>query len=96
MLLVQFLKMKHQMVKQYAIDMQNMYNEDLIYKEEQQHDSWIWDKVRERMEEKYEVRNHNIGDNKVGHVQARSILGGVYDHTKGLRKQKGKSHESKL
>ena len=91
-----YFNMKHQMVKQYAIDMQNMYNEDLIYKEEQQHDSWIWDKVRERMEEKYEVRNHNIGDNKVGHVQARSILGGVYDHTKGLRKQKGKSHESKL
>ena len=31
-----YFNMKHQMVKQYAIDMQNMYNEDLIYKEEQQ------------------------------------------------------------
>ena len=48
------------------------------------------------MEEKHGVRNHNIGDDKLGHVQARSILGKVYDHTKGLRKQKGKSHESKL
>ena len=72
------------------------YTEDLIYKEKQQHDSWIWDVVRLRFEEQHFVKNFNIGDNKNGHVQARSILGTVYDHTKGNRKLKGKSPEARL
>jgi hypothetical protein len=42
------------------------------------------------------VKNNNIGDNKGGHVQARSILGTVYDHTKGKRKLTGKSPEANL
>ena len=73
-----------------------MYNEDLIYKEAQQHDSFIWDLVRRRVEQIYGVKNHNLGDGKDGHVQARTILGTVYDHTKGKRKEKGKSPESRI
>jgi hypothetical protein len=42
------------------------------------------------------VQNNNIGDNRPGHVQARSILGTVYDHTKGKRKLTGKSPEANL
>ena len=42
------------------------------------------------------VKNNNIGDNRPGHVQARSILGTVYDHTKGKRKLIGKSPEVNL
>jgi len=40
------------------------------------------------------VKNYNIGDNRGGHVQARSILGTVYDHTKGKRKLNGRSPEA--
>ena len=43
------------------------------------------------------TKNYDIGDGKLGHVQARSILGTVYDHTKGpRRKAAGKSAEFKL
>jgi len=70
-----------------------MYDENLIYKEVAQHDSFIWDLVRERFEKEYEIKNHNIGDNGKMHVQARSILGTVYDHTKGRRKISGVSPE---
>ena len=66
-----------------------------IYKEEEQHDSYIWDVVRKRFEAKG-VKNHNIGDNDTGHVQARSVLGPIYDHTKGNRKLSGKSPEARV
>ena len=46
--------------------------------------------------EKRGVKNYNIGDNKVGHVQSRSVLGSIYDHTKGQRKIKGKSPEARI
>ena len=39
--------MKHPDAINYAIEMQKMYNEDLIYKEKEQHDSYIWD-LREK------------------------------------------------
>ena len=90
-----YFNMNHQYVKLYAEEMARMYTEDLIYKEKQQHDSWIWDVVRLRFEKQHFVKNFNIGDNKNGHVQARSILGPVYDHTKGLRKNTGKSPEAR-
>ncbi len=83
----------HPLTKEYAMEMQDMYNNDLIYDEEEQHDSFIWDLVRKRFE-KRGVKNHNIGDDKTGHVQARSVLGPIYDHTKGNRKLKGKSPEA--
>jgi len=85
--------MKHPYTRQYALEMKKMYDENLIYKEVAQHDSFIWDLVRERFEKEYEIKNHNIGDNGKMHVQARSILGTVYDHTKGRRKVSGVSPE---
>ena len=91
-----YFNMAHSYVKVYAAEMEQMYTEDKIYKCEQQHDSWIWDIVRKKFEKQHGVENHNIGDNQNGHVQARSILGPVYDHTKGLRKQKGKSPEARI
>ena len=91
-----FFNMKHPFIKQFAYDMRKMYDEELLFKEEQQHDSWIFDVVRKNLEEKYGVLNHSIGDGRVGHVQARSILGRLYDHTKGARKKTGKSKESSL
>ena len=90
-----YFNLNHPNTKEYAVEMQHMYNLDLIYKEEEQHDSYIWDVVRKRFEDRG-VKNHNIGDNDTGHVQARSVLGPIYDHTKGNRKLKGKSPEARV
>ena len=76
--------------------MKKMYDFDEIYHMKEQHDSYIWDYVRGVFEKELKVTNNNIGDGKVGHVQARSILGTVYDHTKGKRKLTGKSPEAKI
>ena len=89
--------MKHEYTNKYASYMKKMYDEDLIYEEKEQHDSYIWDLVRMRFEKQYGIVNYDIGDGKGGHVQARSILGTVYDHTKGpRRKAAGKSAEFKI
>ena len=90
-----YFNMSHPETKNYAREMRKMYDEDLIYKEAEQHDSYIWDVVRKRFEAKG-VKNHNIGDNDTGHVQARSVLGPIYDHTKGNRKLSGKSPEARV
>ena len=87
--------MSHPETKNYAREMRKMYDEDLIYNEAEQHDSYIWDVVRKRFEAKG-VKNHNIGDNDTGHVQARSVLGSIYDHTKGNRKLSGRSPEAQV
>lgn len=91
-----YFNMKHDFIKQFAIDMRKMYDDNLLFKEDEQHDSFIFDIVRTKFEEDYGVENYDIGDGRVGHVQARSILGNIYDHTKGSRKKTGKSKESRL
>ena len=92
-----YFNLKHPYIKEYAKEMQKMYNEDLIYKEEQQHDSFMWDLIRKKFENNYQIKNNDIGDGKVGHVQARSVLGSYYDHTKGAsRKLTGKSPEARV
>ena len=84
-----YFNLKHPKVKKYAKDMQNMYNTDEIYKLVECHDSYVWDFVRKKYESPLiQVKNHNIGDGKPGQVQARSILGSVYDHIKGPKRKK--------
>ena len=91
-----YFNMNHPEIKNFAREMQDMYNTDQLLGEAEWHDSWIFDVVRKRFESKG-VKNYNIGDGQWGengHVQARSILGTVYDHTKGARKIEGKSPEN--
>ena len=90
-----YFNLKHPDIKSYANRMLSLYNTDGIYNLKEQHDSYVWDYVRKEFENRG-VRNHNIGDGKNGHVQARSILGPVYDHTKGNRKLKGRSAEARV
>ncbi len=86
--------MQHPETINYATEMRRMYDSDEIYNLDEQHDSYVWDHIRLRFEGKRRVKNLNIGDNKGGHVQARSVLGNFYDHTKGKeRKLKGRSKE---
>ena len=89
--------LKHKDTLDYFKEMKKMYDEDLIYKEEAQHDSYIWDLIRKKFERERNTMNIDIGDKIGGHVQARSILGSLYDHTKGpKRKQLGKSPEARI
>ena len=90
-----YFNLKHPAVLSYAHRMKSLYDTDSIYNLKEQHDSYIWDYVRKEFE-KRGTRNFDIGDGKSGHVQARSILGPVYDHTKGNRKLKGRSPEARV
>ena len=91
-----YFNMKHPDILPYANRMKSLYDTDGIYNLKEQHDSFIWDYVRKEFENRG-TKNYDIGDGKMGHVQARSILGTVYDHTKGpRRKAAGKSAEFKL
>ena len=84
-----YFNLKHPKVKKYAKDMQQMYDTDEVYNLIECHDSYVWDFVRKKYESPLiQVKNHNIGDGKPGHVQARSILGSVYDHIKGPKRKK--------
>ena len=89
-----YFNLNHADTLAYANRMKSLYDTDGIYNLKEQHDSYVWDYVRKEFE-KRGTRNHNIGDGKPGHVQARSILGVVYDHTKGNRKLKGRSGEAR-
>ena len=91
-----YFNMQHDQTRNYARYMKKMYDFDEIYNLSEYHDSYVWDYVRKVFEEDMKVKNNNIGDNRGGHVQARSILGTVYDHTKGKRKLTGKSPEVNL
>ena len=91
-----YFNLNHADTLAYANRMKSLYDTDGIYNLKEQHDSFIWDYVRKEFENRG-TKNYNIGDGKMGHVQARSILGTVYDHTKGpRRKAAGKSAEFKL
>jgi len=78
--------MQHPETKNFAKAMQEMYNKDKLFNLIEWHDSYIWDHVRKEFEAKG-VKNKNIGDGGKGHVQARSCLGPIYDHTKGSRRK---------
>lgn len=83
-----YFNMKHKDTVCYADYMRELYIEDTIYKLKEQHDSFIWDYARIEFENTRGTKNHDIGDGKVGHVQARSVLGTIYDHIKGPKRKK--------
>jgi hypothetical protein len=82
-----YFNIKHKDTKSYASRVRSMYDSDEVYELIEKHDSFVWDYVRKEFE-KRGTKNHNIGDGRPGHVQARSILGTVYDHIKGPKRKK--------
>ena len=82
--------MKHPEIQNYADEMLRMYNSDEIYKLIECHDSFVWDHVRTKFELERDVINNNIYNHKTFHVQARSVLGMYYDHTKGLSRKRAR------
>ena len=91
-----YFNLKHPKTKEYAQAMQDMYNKDTLFNLKEWHDSYIWDNVRIKFEKEFKINNHNIGDNGGGHVQARSVVGQLYDRCKGNRKKTGFSQENTL
>lgn len=91
-----YFNLQHPDIQDYAQAMKDMYTTDNLYDYGEYHDSYVWDLVRKKFETERGTKNHDIGDGKWGHVQARSILGSVYDHMKGNRKSVGGSYESEL
>jgi hypothetical protein len=83
-----YFNLKHENCWEYAVKMKEIYNSDTVYKLKESHDSYVWDYVRKQVEEIHGCKNYSIGDGKPGHVQARSILGPVYDHIKGPKRKK--------
>ena len=78
---------RHKDTVSYALRMKELYDTNGLYNLKEVHDSYIWDYVRKEFEAKG-TQNFDIGDDRVGHVQARSILGPVYDHIKGPKRKK--------
>jgi hypothetical protein len=100
-----YFNLNHSKTKEWSKRLYDVYSTDEIYTIDEWHDSFVVDHVRIEFEKKHGVKNYNIGfrdksqfreQRKMkGHVQAWSILGDVYDHCKGARKDALKSPENK-
>jgi hypothetical protein len=91
-----YFNLQHPETKNFAREMQEMYNQDKIYKLNEYHDSFVWDTVRKQFEKNRGVKNIDITNNsKMEHAQAGSVLCKYYDHCKGDRKILGLSPENK-
>tara|TARA_Y100000004_G_scaffold32561_1_gene34251 strand:- start:1040 stop:1756 length:717 start_codon:yes stop_codon:yes gene_type:complete len=87
-----YFNLQHKMTKLFAERIQNTYTNDDIYKLKEWHDCEVYDEARKYYTTE-SLRHHNIGDDQPGHVQTRSCIGSLYDHTKGPRKKTGVSPE---
>jgi hypothetical protein len=71
-----------------------MYDQDRIFEQPEWHDSYIWDVVRRRFQDKNRFVNLNVKQTQgrlSGHPFINSELGLYMDHAKGERKQQGHS-----
>lgn len=90
-----YFNLHHPHIHDWVAAMKKMYTAGKLFDLRQQDDSYVFDVVRLRFQ-RHGVKNYDIGDEDWGHVQERSILGGVYDHMKGNRKYKKGSYENPL
>ena len=88
-----YFNLNHNYTKAFAQEIQDMYNNDTVFNLKEYHDCEVYDTIRRKYWTEHNVLCHNIGDGHDGHVQARSCLAELYDHTKGPRKRTGFSPE---
>ena len=72
--------------KKFVRELRNYYEEDLLFNEEQWHDSYVWDRVRFKYlsgQPQYIL----TGERKDGHVWPKSKLGEYLTHLKGKKKK---------
>jgi hypothetical protein len=90
--------LRHPCTHRFLAAFRALYTEDLLFQESEFHDSYLFDRVRRRLERRgcysYDIAD-GIGDDG-GHVFVNSKLGRYMDHMKGERKMLGRSQESDL
>ena len=90
--------LRHPATGKFLKQFKALYTTDSLFKEDQWHDSYLFDVVRKRFEKKGH-RTYDIGKGmgeEVGHVFINSDLGRYMDHMKGDRKITGSSYGSDL
>jgi hypothetical protein len=81
--------MSHNKIFDYFREMKRMYTSNDIYKEKEWHDSYIWDTVRVRFENKFKVKNFDLNNNiRINDVIGNLFLNEYFNHLKGSRKYK--------
>jgi len=88
--------LRHPAIGEFLADFEAMYTEDRLFEEREFHDSYLFDRVRERYAERGHA-THDIADGigrEASHVLLNSRLGRYMDHMKGERKVEGSSRES--
>lgn len=89
--------LNHPLMPEFIADLERMYTEDLLFKLDEQHDSYVYDVVRKRFEAKG-AKTHNLSGQweDTFHPFINSDLGNYLDHLKGPRKQEDRSHKHDL
>ncbi|MDL2337114.1 MAG: hypothetical protein QFE16_04655 [Pseudomonadota bacterium] len=90
--------LRHPQTKRLLAEFEAMYSRDLLFAEREYHDSYLFDVVRERAEERG-AYVHDIGEGvgwRASHVLINSRLGRFMDHMKGGRKDNGTSYADDL
>jgi hypothetical protein len=94
--------LNHKYTNEYMSKVKHLYDSNEIYNLKEYHDSYIWDYVRIIFENKYGIKNFNLGyeysNNKsYNHILLKTPLFNYIDHLKGeIRKKIGTSKLSEF
>lgn len=89
----------HSVTRQFIDEFVGMYQQDTIFEHKEWHDSYIWDVVRRRYQDRIKFYNLNPDPDTKGlakHPFINSDLGKVMDHFKGSRKDQGHSRAKEI
>jgi hypothetical protein len=90
--------LRHPAVRLFLDQFRRFYVEDLLFREAEYHDAYLFDRLRRRFE-RCGHRSHDMaeGAGLAGrHVFVNSVLGQYMDHLKGSRKADGRSRAADL
>lgn len=90
--------LRHPAIRDFLADFKALYTHDRLFKEQQYHDSFLFDVVRKRFERKGH-KTYDIAEGlglTAGHVFVNSRLGQYMDHMKGGRKTTGASFDTDI
>ncbi|MGY5811771.1 hypothetical protein ACXHXG_29225 [Rhizobium sp. LEGMi198b] len=89
--------LRHREILTFADRFERIYTSGYFLAMKESHDSFIFWKIAQQMEQDREARFKLLGSNRAkSHVFINSVLGGYMDHLKGDRKAAGKSRKSDL
>ena len=79
--------LKEPITKSFIYNLRRYYTKDLLFKEKEWHDSYVWDCVRKKY--LHGIRTHNLAPkvNKVGNPWPDTYMAEYCDHLKGKRRK---------